>query len=118
MNKKFILLITPLLFSSCNDGSLFVPSKVFDNDNYERIGVARTLNSNATISNESKNDLIDLKTNYQQYDNQVSTYVVQNEVRDLTYAYFGSDVSNNFKNYRLSEKQTHRKWNNLAKTIS
>ena len=65
MNNKFILLITPLLFSSCNNGSLFVPSKVFDNDNYERIGVARTLNSNATISNESKNDLIDLKTNYQ-----------------------------------------------------
>lgn len=118
MTKKFILpLLLTLVLPSCGQSKIFVPDKVFENDDYNRIGVRKTKESSATLNNENKIKVRLLLSSQYEIDRHVTEVVLHNEIRDLSYAYFGSSVPTNFKNYRLSENSTSNKFVNNAQTI-
>lgn len=116
-NKILFPLFLTLVLSSCGQSNIFVPNKVFENDDYNRIGAVKTKESNETLNNEEKAKVQTILSSYENIDKHVTTVISHNEIRDLQYAYFGSSVPTNFKNYRLSEFSTSIKFVNLAQVI-
>jgi len=114
MKKKFLLLPLSLLFlASCNNSPINIPKSPF-NDSYQRIGMKSEYNY--SLSGVTLDEYNSIKTGVTSDDNSISTYTLQEEFRDLEYAYFGKESSSVSRCRLTSKHDTEQRFSNRVTT--